>query len=268
MWRHRRSSWKFKSVTCLVASEQYLETKPSLQLQDAKAQLAEARKASGSNSSSMLKRTREFKQQQESVNRRLAIVTDSDTPEEAVQRLKAPMEKLRRVELARAYVELLKDVDSLAKDARRHLPSDPKEALKPYNQLKHLTIDLQKLQEPAEGAAVHLVTYVDGIASRLWVEMKKIMSDEFESVLKTANWPENASQPNRDWSDCFGKMLDLQGPEIVDAKEPLVLLPMSVLVKPFVKKFRYHFMTETPTNHPHQVRTMASIVDVVLTSHS
>ena len=89
--------------------------------------------------------------------------------------------------------------------------------------------------------------------------MKKIMSDEFESVLRSSNWPESASHPDRAWSDCFGKMLDLQGPEIVDAKEPLVLLPMSVLAKPFVTKFRYHFMTEKPTNHPHQVRTTASM---------
>ena len=64
------------------------------------------------------------------------------------------MEKLRRVELARSYVEMLKEVDGLTKEARSHLPANPKEALKPYTKLKELAISLQQLQEPAEGAAV------------------------------------------------------------------------------------------------------------------
>jgi len=215
--------------------------------------LEAAKKASASHSSLMLEQTQEFERQQNSVQKRLMIVTSSNTPEEAMKRLKGPMEKLRRVELARAYVELLKDVADLTKDARRHLPAEPKEALKPYTQLKELAISLRALQDPAEGAAIHLVTYVENTSTRLWLEMKKIMSDEFESVLLRSKWPEVASEPTREWTDCFEKLLDLQAPEILAAREPLVLLPMSALAKYFVQQFRYHFFSDKPTNHPHKV---------------
>ncbi len=55
----------------------------------------------------MLEQTQEFEKQLASVQNRLMIVTSSDAPEEATRRLKRPLEKLRRVELANSYVELL-----------------------------------------------------------------------------------------------------------------------------------------------------------------
>jgi RAD50-interacting protein 1 len=84
--------------------------------------------------------------------------------------------------------------------------------------------------------------------------MKGIMSDEFETVLKKTNWPDPTVELTQEWSDSFGKLLDLQAPEIMAAREPLVLLPMSVLAKAFILQFRYHFFSDKPTNHPHQVR--------------
>jgi hypothetical protein len=178
------------------------------------------------------------------------------------------MEKLRRIELARYYVELMKEVDDLTKDARQHLPTNPKEALKPYTQLKELAISLQNLQEPAEGAAIHLITHVQKTSDRLWIEMKRIMSDEFESVLQRSKWPDVASEPTREWSDCFEKLLDLQAPEIMAAREPLILLPMNVLAKSFVQQFRYHFFSEKPTNHPHKVSNSSDGTVKVLTISS
>ncbi|RFU28387.1 hypothetical protein B7463_g7940, partial [Scytalidium lignicola] len=222
------------------------------QLEDARFKLEEARKASANHTTFMLKRTQEFKEHQENVQRRMQLVTSSDTPAEAVQRLKGPMEKLRRVEITKLYVDLLKDVDVLINEARGQLPGNPKAALKPYTRLKELSLYLRELQEPAEGAAVHLVTYVEGSTSRLWVEMKRIMSDDFEVVLRKSNWP-SQGEPTEQWRSCFGKLLDLQTPEIMAANEPLVLLPMNVLAKSFVQQFRYHFMSDKPTNHPHKL---------------
>lgn len=202
----------------------------------------------------MLEQTKEFERQQSNVQKRLMIVTSSDTPEEATRKLKGPMEKLRKVELAEAYVEMLNDVENLRMEARKHLPADPKEALKPYTSLKELAISLQDLQEPAEGAAVHLVNFVESTSNTLWSEMKKIMTDEFESILQKVNWPDRSIEPSREWSDSFEKLLDLQAPEIVAAREPLILLPMSVLARSFIQQFRYHFFSDKPTNHPHHVR--------------
>ena len=100
---------------------------------------------------------------------------------------------------------------------------------------------------------MHLVTYVQKTSTDLWVEMKGIMSDDFESVLKESNWPDPKIEPTPEWSDSFERLLDLQAPEIMAARDTLILLPMSVLAKAFIQQFRYHFFSDKPTNHPHQL---------------
>jgi RAD50-interacting protein 1 len=239
-----------------------------LQLQDARAALEHAKDASENHTSRIVEQTQEFGRQNDNIQTRLMIVTSSDTPEAAAALLKEPMEKLRRVELARSYVELLKEVDDLTKEARSHLPANPKEALKPYTQLKELSISLNQLQGQAEGAAIHLVTHVQTTTTQLWVQMKKIMSDEFESVLQKAKWPDSTNEPTREWTDCFGRLLDLQGPEIMAAREPLVLLPMSVLAKHFILEFRFHFFSNKSTNRPHTVSANPLRKENLLTTYS
>ncbi|TAQ87617.1 hypothetical protein B7494_g4067 [Chlorociboria aeruginascens] len=243
----------FGNVDSLMANVEIQKRQLEEQLQDARSKLAKARLASENHASSILQRNAEFKLRQSDLQKKLMIVTSSNSPEGAVERLKVPMERLRRVEMAREYVEMLKEVDDLTKEARIHLPENPKEALKPYTQLKEVAMALRGLQEPAEGAAVHLVNYVEDTCTQLWIDMKKIMMDEFEAVLKKSNWPSIATEPTRQWTDCFGKLLDLQTPEILVAREPLVLLPMGVLARMFVLQFRYHFMGNKPTSHPHHL---------------
>jgi RAD50-interacting protein 1 len=232
---------------------QYRPANLSLQLEDAQSKLAKAKDAAAVHTGLVLQQVQSFQAQQESVDRRLKIVTASDAPDEAVQRFKGPMEKLRRLELAQSYVELLKEVDDLTAEARKSLPHDPKGGLKPYARLKQLSVSLRSLQEPAEGAAVHVVTYVDKRVSSLWEEMKKIMSDEFEAVLKRTHWPASTETWTKEWSDCFEKLLDLQTPELYSAQGPVVLLPMAVMTKTFVQQFRYHFMGNRPTGSAHSV---------------
>lgn len=166
------------------------------------------------------------------------------------------MEKLWKVELAQKYVELLQDVDNLKQEAKSHLPGNPKEALRPYTRLKEIAMLMRELQEPAEGAAVHLVKFVEETTNDLWIEMKQIMLVEFEGVLKKSKWPESSSEPTAEFRESFEKLLVLQTPEIISAREPLVLLPMGVLAKPFIQQFRYHFFSDKPTNQPQQVSTM------------
>ena len=227
-----------------------------MQLEHARSELNKSKEASAIRTTLMLEQTQEFERQQLNVQKRLMIVTSSDTPEEAARQLRKPLQKLRNVELANTYVDLLKDVEDLKDEAREYLPRNPKEALKPYTRLKEIAMSLQELQEPTEGAAIHLINFVQKTTTDLWIEMKKIMLDEFEAVLQKAKWPEPTSEPTSEWSDCFEKLLDLQAPEIIGAREPLILLPMSVLAKPFVTQFRYHFYSDKPTNHPHQVRAL------------
>ncbi|TGO43258.1 hypothetical protein BHYA_0002g00630 [Botrytis hyacinthi] len=218
------------------------------QLKDAKTKLAEAKKSAANHTSSMSQKTQAFEQHQEDLRARMMMLTSSDTPEEAVRRLKGPMEKLQQVELAQAYVELLKDVDDLTKEAHQNLPENPTEALKPYVRLKQLAMTLQATQNSTEIAAPHLVSYVEQTSSHLWAQMVQIMVKEFRDVLKALNWPDLAVEVSKEWQICFGRLLDLQAPEIREAREPLVLLPFAVLVKESELKFRYHFMGNTPTS--------------------
>jgi RAD50-interacting protein 1 len=77
------------------------------------------------------------------------IVTSSDMPEAATQRLRDPLEKLRKLQLAEQYIDMLEYIEGLKDSARGLLPQNPKEALEPYTQLKELAIQLEQLQEPA-----------------------------------------------------------------------------------------------------------------------
>jgi hypothetical protein len=232
------------------------------QLEDAQSKLAKAKDAAAIHTGSVLQQVQSFQAQQESIDRKLKIVTASDAPEEAVRRFRGPMEKLRRLELAKSYVELLKEVDDLTAEARKSLPHAPKEALKPYARLKQLSISLSTLQGPAEGAAGHLVTYVDKRVSSLWEEMKKIMSEEFEAVLRRTHWPTSTETWTKEWSDSFEKLLDLQMPELYSAQGPVILLPMAVMIKTFVQQFRYHFMGNRPTGSTHSVSELIMLTSM------
>lgn len=202
-----------------------------------------------------MQRTKAFQDIQSGIDTRLTIVTASDAPDEAAQRFKAPIEKLRRLDLAYYYVEMLQEVDSLANEARGFLPEHPKEALKPYARLKELSISLRRLQTPADDAAGHLVTHVEKRANILWSEMKQVIVDNFEDFLKKTNWPTASEAPTDAWTASFQRLLELQTPEILNApaRQPMVLLPMACLTKPFVQQFRYHFMGTKASNtklHP------------------
>src|SRR5690606_35153674 len=120
---------------------------------------------------------------------RLAVASDSDAPNDAISRLEVPLKKLRAVKIAQKYLELLRDVDELRAEARSHLPQNPKAALGAYTKLRKLSIRLRELQEPADDAAVHLVTHVTVMTDMLWDEMKKTMSRELESILSARGWP-------------------------------------------------------------------------------
>ncbi len=223
------------------------------QLQDAQSKLIASREAASQHTEALLAQTSEFRAKQAGIDRRLAIVTASDAPDEAVQKFRGPIEKLRKLDLANYYVELLQQVDNLAEEVRTFLPGRPKEALKPYAQLKDLALRLRQLQAPAEEAAGHLVNYVERRAEALWEEMERIMLDDFDSILKKSDWPTSSQGVGQEWTESFSKLLELQTPEIMNSNDVVVLLPMTALAKVFIQQFRYHFMGSKATNsklHP------------------
>lgn len=54
-----------------------------------------------------------FKKQQADVDRRLLIVTQSETSDDAVEKFDADIRSLQRLEIATTYVELLAHIEDL-----------------------------------------------------------------------------------------------------------------------------------------------------------
>ncbi|KAL3426342.1 rint-1 family protein [Phlyctema vagabunda] len=249
-----QSAMDFDTLESLLANVETQKLQLEEQLQDAKVKLAQAKKTSDDHTTDVLSQTREFEEHQASIQQRIMIVTDSNTPDQAVERLKGPMEKMRKLELAHEYVELLRVIDALSQEAIDHLPNDPGSALRPYTRLQQLANALRSEQEAVEGAGSHLVSHVDKTVKALWSEMKKILCDDFEDHLRSSNWPGSKSDPpgelEKGWLSSFEKLLELQGPEIASAREPIILLPFAVMARPYVTQFRYHFMGDLETSDP------------------
>ncbi|KAI4174518.1 MAG: hypothetical protein LQ343_002275 [Gyalolechia ehrenbergii] len=229
------------------------------QLQEAKENLAENTKASESHSSALRQQAQTYKKQQADIDRRLLIVTQSETSDDAIEKFDADIRVLQKVDVARSYVELLAYVEDLSKEARRNFKSSPQAALQPYLRLQKLAIALKEAQIAAEDAAPHLVDHVDQAAQKLWKQMKDAFANDFEKVLAKMNWPEKnvklSGSLEQEWTGGVERLLELQEPEldaqndhVNPSEEPLVLLPIEVMVKPLALRFQYHFSGDRPTN--------------------
>ena len=85
----------------------------SSKLGEAQATLAKATQASEAQSAHLYKQAQVFKKQQADIDRRLLIVTRSETSDDAVRRFDASLERLRRLDVAKGYMELLAEIDTL-----------------------------------------------------------------------------------------------------------------------------------------------------------
>ncbi|KAK1753102.1 RINT1-like protein [Echria macrotheca] len=247
-----QSTADFEHLNTLLSNVELQRSQLQSQLDDATRELQEARRSADDHQAALAAQIDEFQTLQASIDLRQRIVAQSDAPDEAIRRLGPPMKKLHRVDLAHNYLLLLQDVENLRQAARSCLPQSPKAALEPYTKLKQLSLRLKELQHPADGAAVHLVGYVESVATLLWDEMKKVMSDEMDALLQKRGWPnvDPDSDVDDEWLQCFDKLMDLQAPEVLYSPEVVVLLPVDVMAQIFVKEFRFHFMSDRPTAKP------------------
>ncbi|KAL8870314.1 MAG: hypothetical protein Q9174_003615 [Haloplaca sp. 1 TL-2023] len=242
------------------------------QLTAAEQDLSQSTEESEAHASALLQQARAFKKQQADVDRRLLIVTQSETSDDAIGKFEEDIKALRRLDVAKGYVELLAEVEQLSAETRRNFNSSPQAALRPYLRLQKLAIRLKKAQPAAEDAAPHLVDHVDQTAQNLWKQMKDAFASDFEEVLMKMKWPSKgvtlAGSLEPEWTAGVEKLLDLQDPSPTDGKlirlvyrelqsqsdhvgpseDPLVLLPLEIMVKPLDLRFQYHFSGDRPTN--------------------
>ncbi|EMD00111.1 hypothetical protein BAUCODRAFT_365546 [Baudoinia panamericana UAMH 10762] len=204
----------------------------------------------------------QFQKEQAGVDHRLLMVTQSETSDEAVRKFEASWEKLRKLDIAAGYVELLKEVDVLEKESTDQLGKSDEAALAPYRRLQHLVTSLQPLHEAAENAAPQLLHHIEQRVRVLRGTIRQSFAQDLERTLKKMGWPKATETVpialENEWAKNVGRLLDLQKPELEDLEhgisertssyEPPSLLPLGVLVQPLEQRFQYHFSGNKPTN--------------------
>jgi predicted nucleic acid-binding Zn-ribbon protein len=205
------------TLDSLLSSVQTQQQQLRTQLETADSAVESAREALESHSQKLIATTNDFQNVQAGIDRRLLATTTADTATDAAVQFEATIEKLRRLDVARGYVDLLQKVQELSEDAKRHVSEgNPEEALKPYTKLQELAAGLKRRNEAAESAAVHLVDYVEKATGELWKEMSGMLADRLEKALAKIGWPgENLVLPHgaeESIRAAFEKLLVLQGP--------------------------------------------------------
>lgn len=165
------------------------------------------------------------------------------------------MARLRKLDVAAGYVELLKDVEALSSECTTQLGKSDEAALEPYRRLQNLVSALRPLQEAAEGAAPHLLDHIAQRVYALRQTIQRSFSEDLEKTLKKMDWPKvTTTVPlafQKEWEKNIGRLLDLQKPELENLEHATsqrppnadrpVLLPLEVMVKPLEQRFAYHF---------------------------
>ncbi|KAL9020548.1 MAG: hypothetical protein Q9185_002226 [Variospora sp. 1 TL-2023] len=243
----------------LLEEQEALLTGAYVKLSKSRQNLAESTEASEAHASALMEQAQAFKRQQADVDRRLLIVTQSETSDDAIEQFDADIRSLQDLEVATNYVELLAHVEHLRSGARRSFNSSPQAALQPYHRLQKFATTLREAQPAAEGAAPHLVDHVHQTALSLWRQLKNILTTELEKLWTEMKWPGKnvtlAGKLKSQWTDGVERLLDLQEPQlnaqsdnVKPHEDPLVLLPLEVMVKPLELHFQYHFAGDRPTN--------------------
>ncbi|KAF5685029.1 Rad50-interacting protein [Fusarium denticulatum] len=242
-----QSTSDLEDLDTLIANVELQRNQLQSQLDTAVKELEETRRTADDRQGSLAARIEEFQKLQESIDLRAQIYAASDAPDQAIERLKAPMNKIKAVERAQSYLVLLQDAEKFRAEARSFLPQNPKASLEPYIKLKQ---HAQKLQGLPGQEGLHLVAYAEAVTASLWNEIKSTMSGELEAVLKQRKWPkiDTHLQMDEEWINCIEKLIDLQKPEIAHTDKLVTLLTFEIMASIFVSEFRFHFLSDKPTS--------------------
>ncbi|GAQ36393.1 hypothetical protein AtubIFM54640_003444 [Aspergillus tubingensis] len=249
-----------ESLDSLLSSLRAQHELQRKQLAEAHEALSNATKASEDHAEATRKQAEAFNEQQADIDRRLKELTGSDSSDEAAKRFEASIEKLRRLEISRGYMTLLKEAEELSKEALNNIKDQPRIAIQSYTRLRNVAQSLKDAQPAAEGAAPHLVDYVGKLSSALREQMKSDFAQRLQGTMEQMKWPSKELNFPEDiqaqWRENVELLLGLQKPELEShtsvskrhGAEPPVLLPLEVMVHPLELRFKYHFSGDKPTN--------------------
>lgn len=230
------------------------------QLSEAKAEQKKAEEDCQSHARSLQKRAEEHEVRQDDLDRRLQTLTQSEVSEDAIRKFDQVMVKLRRVDIADGYLKTIQEAEKLDKRARDILESNPEAAVNTYQSLQRLLRGLQEAQILAEGGAPHLLDEIAALTKDLYDHAKAKWSSKLTEVLGKMGWPKKnmnlLGNNTIDWSQYTELLLRLQEPGLLRTEmdttsltnQPVVLLPLSVMVQPLALRFAFHFYGEKPTN--------------------
>ena len=88
-----------------------------IKLAEAEVTLKQVTTSVDSHSENLHKQVHKFNVEQSSIDRRLLILTQSETSDDAVYKFDVTMAKLRQLDIAKAYVDRLAEVDHLRRDS-------------------------------------------------------------------------------------------------------------------------------------------------------
>lgn len=84
-----------------------------MQLSDSEDEYSEAQKAAAQYKSTITQKANLFNGKQEDIDKRLLELTDVHEVDDAARQLEEVMQKLRNLDVALGYIELLKEMDAL-----------------------------------------------------------------------------------------------------------------------------------------------------------
>ncbi|KAK5047779.1 hypothetical protein LTR84_006444 [Exophiala bonariae] len=234
------------------------------QLADARENLAESRVQVDKKSSALQQSVKEFQRQQYDLDRRLQILSQSEVSDDATKKIESRMSKVRTLEVAHGYLELVQRADNLNKHSRESLSKKPEASLQAYLELRTIWNKVQEAQPGAEGAAPQLLYVLEQQTNHLYQELKDVFSNDLRQTLSLMKWPSKELNLLGDvrerWQRQAELLLELQEPDLLKfaadklrakspiAPDPVVLLPLETMVQPLATRFRYHFYGERPTN--------------------
>lgn len=249
-----------------------------MQLADAQNALSQAKKRVEAQVSNLQQQAGDFHRQQTTLEQRLQEITYSSTSDEAVEAFASRMTKLRRLEIATNYLELVKEVERLRNNAIDLLPNDPREALSCYRNLRRLAYSLQETQAEAEGGAPQLMTIVEELTSAVYESLKTGLVQKFEATLVKMKWPSKEMNllggALDSWIEQAELLLELQEPDLLSTRAAskqdatASILPLEVMVQPLAQRFRYHFYGDKPTNRLDKPEYFLSHILDLLDRHS
>ncbi|KAI5293352.1 hypothetical protein KEM55_007151 [Ascosphaera atra] len=159
------------------------------QLGEAEGILEQALKASTSHNAKVKEMADAFEEQQHDVEQQLLTVAESHATDEAVVKFQSWMQKIQTFEIAKGYMEILKEVEELRQEALSHLKDTPELAIPPYRRLWEICNGLREAQPAAEGAASHLVDRAEQLRTQLRESLEKNFGDRLRSALTKLKWP-------------------------------------------------------------------------------